>query len=337
MEKLKVAIVGCGAVAKNHGKALENNEYASLVAVCDIERKKAEAFSALYGGEVYENYKDLFSLDLDVIHVVTPHNTHPEIAMDSLKAGINVFCEKPLAISPIDARAMIKTADECKKRLGVCFQNRLNKASIMAKEIIDEKRYGNIVSAMALVAWDRHGDYYAKSPWRGTYEGEGGGVIINQAIHTLDLLNYLCGPVVELSAMDAHLRDSSEYEVEDSAMILFHLKNGASAIGFCSNCYPESKIASLEIHLEEATLNVSQAGLEIKEKSGERIFHAAKTLTGEKSEWGISHGVLINEFYKSIINDTPFISDCHTAFAATKIVNAIQHSKGKFIKVADND
>lgn len=333
MKKFRVAVIGCGAVSKNHGKAITESDYAELIYAVDIDREKAEAFSRTYGGEVLTDYRELFDKNIDIAHVVTPHYTHPEIAIDLMKHGINVFCEKPLAIAPYDAKRMIRASEETGMHLGVCFQNRLNAASVEAKEIIDSERYGKVVSAMALVAWDRGGKYYSESPWRGTYEREGGGCIINQAIHTLDLLDYLTGGVDSVAAEDAHLRDTFEYEVEDTAMALFKLKNGGTAIGFLSNCYPKSKICTVEIHLEKARLEVKQSGLLIEEDGGESVFHPSQTISGYKSEWGISHGIMINEFYKSILNDTPYICDAHTGLAAVEIVNAIEHSNGKFIKI----
>jgi Predicted dehydrogenases and related proteins len=333
MNKLKVAVIGCGAVSKNHGKAISTSEYAELEYAVDIDFEKAKTFCDTYGGTPLDDYRKLFGSDVRVVHVVTPHATHPELVIDLLEHGFDVFCEKPLAITPFDARRMIRKSEETGHKLGVCFQNRLNTSTVEAKEIIESGKYGAIKSAMVLVAWDRHGDYYAKSPWRGKYDGEGGGCIINQAIHTLDMLDYLSGGVEAVSAFDGKLRDTDDYEVEDSAMILFKLKNGATAVGFCTNCYPESKICSIEFHLENALMTVRQSGLTIEEKGGETIFHKAETLTGEKSEWGVSHGIMINEFYKSILNDTPFVGDCHTGLAAVEIVNAIQHSKGKFIRM----
>jgi len=335
--KLNVAVIGCGAVSRNHGKALKNSELANLLYAVDIVPERAKAFADTYGGTPLTDYHDLFEKDIDCVHVVTPHNTHPEIVIDLLGHGFHVFCEKPLAITPYDAVRMVRKSEESGKKLGVCFQNRLNKASVEAKEIIDSKKHGQIVSAMALVAWDRHGKYYSESPWRGTYYGEGGGCAINQAILTLDLLDYLTGGVDSVSAFDAKLRDADDYEVEDSAMALFKLKSGATAVGFLTNCYPKSKICTLEVHLETAKLTVRQSGLTIEEEDGNVIFHPAETLKGEKSEWGVSHGILIHEFHKSIIENTQFICDCHTALAATEIVNAIQHSKGKFIKLRGMD
>ena len=333
MRKLRMAIIGCGAVSRNHGKALKGNEYADLVYAVDIDRTKAEAFSATYGGEALTDYRDLFDRGLDVVHVVTPHNTHPAIAIGLMRHGINVFCEKPLAILPHDAEEMVRVSEETGMKLAVCFQNRLNTSTVEAKEIIESGKYGKIVSAMVLVAWDRHGKYYTGSPWRGTYWGEGGGTLINQSIHTLDLLDYLTGGVEALAAYDAKLRDTDDYEVEDSAMILFRLKNGGQAVGYCTNCYPMSKICTVELHLEHATLIVKQSGLTVEEEDGNVIFHGAETLKGEKSEWGVSHALLINSFYRHLIYGEPFVADCHTGLAAVRIVSAAQHSKGRFITV----
>lgn len=333
--RLRVAVIGCGAVSKNHGKALTNNRYADLVYAVDKEIDRAEEFCGKYGGTPLCDYRLLFDKDIDVVHVVTPHDTHCRIAVDLMEHGMDVFCEKPLAITVGDAEYMIKKSSETKRRLGVCFQNRMNLASVEAKRIMDEGVYGRLVSAMAFVAWDRHGAYYSASPWRGTYEHEGGGCIINQSIHTLDLLDYLTGGVESLAAVDARLRETDDYEVDDFAMILFRLKCGVDAVGFCTNCYPDSKACTVELRLEKAVLTVKQSGLTIEERDGNVIFHQAETLSGEKSEWGVSHSALINEFYRSIIEDRPFICDCSTGLAAVRIVNAIQHSKGKFIKLGE--
>ena len=329
----RTAVIGCGAVSRNHGKALMNNRYTTLEYCVDIVPERAKAFSETYGGKPLTDYRDLYGKDIDVVHVITPHNTHPQIVMDLLDHGFNVFCEKPLAITVNEAKQMIHKSEETGKMLGVCFQNRLNKATVEAKEILDSGKYGKILSGMALVTWYRNGKYYSESPWRGRYDGEGGGCIINQSIHTLDLVDYLTGGVESLSGFDGHLRDTTDYEVEDTAMALMKLKCGAEVVAFCTNCYLGSKVCDVELRLEKAVMTVRQSGLTIVEEDGNTIFHPAEVLTGEKSEWGVSHGLLINEFYRSLQNGTPFIADCHTGLAAVSIVNAIQHSKGRTIKI----
>lgn len=333
---LRTAVIGCGAVSRNHGKALKDNRYAKLEYCVDIIPERAKAFSETYGGIPLTDYRDLFDKGLDAVHVITPHNTHPAIVMDLLEHGINVFCEKPLAITPNEAKQMIRKSEETGKLLGVCFQNRLNKATVEAKQILESGKYGRITGGMLLVAWDRGGKYYSESPWRGKYSGEGGGCVINQSIHTLDMLDYLsdfCGGVESLSGFDGKLRQTEDYEVEDSAMALINLRCGAKVVAFCTNCASGYKTCDLELRLEHAVLTVRQSGLTIVEEDGNTLFHPATVLTGEKSEWGISHGLLIDCFYESLLNGTSFVGDCHTALAAVSMVNAIQHSKGRSIRI----
>lgn len=335
MKNYRVAVIGCGAVSRNHGKALAASKQATIAYAVDTKIEQAKLFSQTYGGEPLTDYRMLFEKDdVDVVHIVTPHHTHPELAIECLKHGLHVFCEKPLAITPYDAKRMIKASEESGKRLGVCFQNRLNKATIQAKELIDSGVYGPIVSAMVLVAWDRGGAYYADSDWRGTYEKEGGGTLINQSIHTLDLLDYLCGGVQAVSGFDAKLRDTDAYEVEDSAVFYCKLPGGAVAVGFCTNCYPLSKQCTLEIRFEKACLTIKQCGLTL-EKDGVVETFPCEVAKGEKSEWGLSHGLLIEEFYTSLQTNSPFICDAHTGLRAVQIVQAIQHSQGKFITIGD--
>ncbi len=335
-EPLRVAVIGCGAVSKNHGKALAKSELATLVYGIDIDEGKAISFCNQFGGIPLTDYTQIFEKkDIDLVHIVTPHNTHPQIAIDCMEHGIHVFCEKPLAMRAYDAKHMIEVSHSTGSRLGVCFQNRMNPSTQESKQILASNEYGKLVSAMALVTWDRHGDYYSKSPWRGTYEGEGGGCIINQAIHTIDLLNYLTDGVHSVSACDMKLRDTDDYEVEDSAMALFTFKNGSTGVGYFTNCYPLSKVCNVELHLEHAVLTVKQNGLLIETENGNN-WHPCESASGEKSEWGLSHGALINEFHSAVITGSPSICDCETGLAAVRIVNAIQHSHGKKM-IVDKD
>ena len=112
MDRFKVAVIGCGAVSRNHGKALKNNSFASLEYCVDIVPERAQAFSETYGGKPLTDYRDLYGKGLDAVHVVTPHNTHPQIVMDLLDHGLNVFCEKPLAITPAEAKMMFRKSEE---------------------------------------------------------------------------------------------------------------------------------------------------------------------------------------------------------------------------------
>ena len=136
-----------------------------------------------------------------------------------------------------------------------------------------------------------------------------------------------------LSGFDGKLRDTDDYEVEDSAMALIKLRCGAPVVAFCTNCYPGSKVCDLELRLEHAVITVRQSGLTVVEEDGNTIFHRAEVLTGEKSEWGVSHGLMIDAFYEALADNTPFVGDCHSGLAAVSMVNAIQHSKGKTVRI----
>jgi predicted dehydrogenase len=333
MEKLGIAIVGCGAVAKNHGKAIQASTKATLRYCMDLDIKTAREFAKTFGGIPTDNLETVLTdAEVNCIHIVTPHFTHPELVIKSLESGKNVFCEKPLAIHVSDANRIIQASKRTKGKVCICFQNRLNDASIKAKELLENNVYGKILSAAALVMWNREGDYYAKSPWRGQYETEGGGCIINQSIHTLDLLQYLCGKVSSISAVDSHLRENTEYEVEDSIMANFSFENGATAVGFFSNCAKNFKTASIEIVCEKGRLKIEQKGLEIQSE-GNREFFPFEVAAGEKSEWGLSHGRLIESFYTSVLEDKPVLVDVFSALESVKIISAIQHSKGKTVRL----
>ena len=319
MARRRVLILGTGLISRFHQQAVETSDRLELAGRIPFRTGDWRAALA--------------RADADFLVVATASGAHDEAVFAAAERRIPVLVEKPLAITVNEAKQMIRKSEETGKLLGVCFQNRLNRASVEAKEILDSGKYGRILSGMALVTWYRNGKYYSESPWRGKYAGEGGGCIINQSIHTLDLVDYLTGGVEALAGFDGKLRDTDAYEVEDTAMALMRLKCGAEVVAFCTNCYLGSKVCDVELRLEHAVMQVRQSGLTIVEEDGNTIFHPAEVLTGEKSEWGVSHGILINEFYKSLVNGTPFIADCHTGLAAVSIVNAIQHSKGRYIKI----
>ena len=331
MAKIRTALIGCGSISKVHLDALSHMDNVELVSVADVKENRAKARAEQYGCAYTTDWTEYVSRDdIDVVHICTPHYLHAPMAIALLDSGKRVLTEKPMASEVADAEEMIRHSDG---RLAVVFQNRYNEASQFIRQSIADGRYGKLLSMRAAVNWHRTPEYYTESGWRGFYKTEGGGVLINQAIHTLDLVDYLTGGVESLSGFDGKLRDTDAYEVEDSAMALMKLKSGGEIVAFCSNCYLGSKVCDVELRLEKAVMTVRQSGLTIIEEDGNTIFHPAEVLTGEKSEWGVSHGVLINEFYKSLKDGVPFIADCHTGLAAVSIVNAIQHSKGRSIKI----
>ncbi|MBE6645764.1 MAG: Gfo/Idh/MocA family oxidoreductase [Ruminococcaceae bacterium] len=231
MDKIyKVALVGCGTIAPNHLRALKSIPYVKIVALCDLNFEKAESRKNEYELDcnVYTDFDVMLdSEELDSLHVATPHYLHAPMTLKALKKGINVFLEKPMCISKDEIEELIKAESESNAKVCVCFQNRFNPSTVLAERIANED--GGVKSAFGSVFWFRDEKYYTNSGWRGEFATEGGGVMINQAIHTLDLLCYYLGKPdsVMATVTNHHLKDV--IEVEDSAEGIIKFENGKKA------------------------------------------------------------------------------------------------------------
>ena len=173
---------------KVHFAATTTNPSAQLIAVCDIKEDRAQSASAKYGVPYYTDYEEALALGPDIIHVCTPHHNHAEIAIAAAKRGIHILTEKPMAVTLHDADRMIRAAEDNKVTLGVIFQNRYNPSSLAIKEAVTSGALGKVLGGRLFVTWLRDDEYYSKSDWKGTWDMEGGGVLIDQAIHTMDLM-----------------------------------------------------------------------------------------------------------------------------------------------------
>lgn len=328
MKNLKAAVIGCGLISKNHFKALNNVEYAECAAVCDIVPEKAEAAAAQYGiPEIYTDYREMLkNPDIDVIHICTPHYLHAGMAVDALEAGKHVLCEKPMALSETDAKRMMEARDKAGRNLGICFQNRYNEASIYMKKIMDSKELGEVLGARGQVTWNRKPEYYTQSPWRGRWATEGGGVLINQAIHTFDLLQWLTGPVKTVEASISTKRLKEAIEVEDTVDILMTGADGKRILFYASNCYVKNAPVELEIICENGSIKM--VGNEvITEKNGEitSTDYSSGTVLG-KDYWGSGHGFLIDDFYRCIETGNPLPVNGEEAVVSVRLLEAVYRS-----------
>lgn len=328
MKELKSAVIGCGLIVKNHLKALKNIEYAACEAVCDIVPRKAQETGEAYGiPGVYTDYHELLKRpDIDVIHICTPHYLHARMAVDALEAGKHVLCEKPMALTVEDARRMIAARDRSKKQLGICFQNRYNEASVYMKDLIDSKKLGQVVGARGQVTWNRNPEYYTTSSWRGRWAMEGGGVLINQAIHTFDLLQWLAGPVASVEAGIATRRLKEAIEVEDTVDIYMTGMEGQRMLFYASNCYVKNAPVELEIVCERGTVKMT-GNVVMTECEGESATkdYSSGTVLG-KDYWGSGHGFLIEDFYRCIQEEQPFQVGAEEAMESVRLLNAVYQS-----------
>jgi predicted dehydrogenase len=212
-----------------HALALSEIPNATLVATCDLDHTRAATLAAKHGASVaLIDYRDLIARrDLDAVCICTPHYLHAEMAIAAMRAGKHVLCEKPMATRKSDMDAMIAETDRAGVQLGICFQHRFDPVSVQLKAMIGEGQFGSMLQGSAQLRCLRDRSYYESAEWRGTWAQEGGGVLINQAIHTIDLLLWMLGEVTSVTGSCATLCWSDFIEVEDTASAVVTFKNGA--------------------------------------------------------------------------------------------------------------
>jgi predicted dehydrogenase len=220
---LRYGIVGAGVVVPMHLEGIAALDDVELVGISAPDGAHALAEEA--GTQAFTDNAELFSLGLDVAVICTPHPSHPALAIEALATGAHVLCEKPLAPEAREADAMIAAADDAGRLLGVCFQQRFRPVIGAARGLIADGRLGTLLHASIVDPLYRPNSYYRTASWRGTWRGEGGGVLMNQAPHTLDLLCHLAGPPA--AAWGKAWRRSQPMETEDTATALVEFANGA--------------------------------------------------------------------------------------------------------------
>ncbi|WP_369722536.1 Gfo/Idh/MocA family protein [Bradyrhizobium sp. LLZ17] len=227
---IRFGLLGCGRIAKRHSELLGGNhiDRASLVAVCDSVRSRADALAAKFGVPAYEDLEAFLDhKDMDAVAVLTPSGLHPQHAIACARAGKHVVVEKPMALRLQDADDMIRACDEVGVKLFVVKQNRFNVPVVKAREALDAGRFGRLVLGTVRVRWCRDQAYYDQDAWRGTWAYDGG-VLTNQASHHIDMLEWFFGDVVSV-----HARATTalvKVETEDTAVATLKFRNGALGI-----------------------------------------------------------------------------------------------------------
>ena len=208
MSEIRVALVGCGRIAKNHFEALRAVEGLRLTAVCDSVEERAREAGETEQVSWFTSYETMLAeASCDAVVICTPSGLHPSHGMLAARAGKHVISEKPMAISLTAADEMVAACDAAGVQLFVVKQNRLNPAIQLLRRAVDKGRFGRIFSANATVRWARPQEYYDQAPWRGTWEFDGG-AFMNQASHYVDLIQWLVGPVEPRTMRSASTRTS---------------------------------------------------------------------------------------------------------------------------------
>ena len=326
---MKVGIIGIGAIAQLHIPALLNAEQ-DIIALCDIKIdrciKANERFEI--NAKPYADYREMIEKEeLDVIHVCTPHHLHAEMICSALNNNINVLCEKPIAIS-YEQLDMIKEAvGKSKAQLGVCQQNRFKASMKYVKELFEGEE---ITAGSGNLCWQRDKSYYQSEDWRGKKETEGGGVVINQALHTLDMLQWLCGMPTSVIAHTSCDTLQDVIDVEETAFAIFNLPNGGRFILNATNSNKYSFPITIMLHSRTKNVvivddNIIYNGQFVTQSDGLPLFG--------KEVWGVGHIILIKEFYGALAEGRKFYLDFEEASKVVKLLLALYESEGKEITI----
>ena len=331
-------IIGLGMIAEFHAKAIKEIPGCHLVAGYDQVPGKADSFCSQNGGRPYTSLDGFLSdKDLDIVTVATPSGLHLESAAAAIVAGKNVIVEKPLEISSSRCDRIIQAAQRRGVMLGTVFPSRYNEASVLVKKAIQSGRLGKIVLADAQVKWWRNQEYYDNRKQRGTLQYDGGGVLMNQGIHAVDLLQWLMGPVKEVTAFTDNLAHE-QIEVEDTAVASLRFESGSLGIiegstGAYPGFYKKIEICGTggSITLEEE--NIVNWVFDREEPRDEEIRrkfrNVGSTGGGASDPAAISpqgHRMLFSDFVNALRNNRPFAVDGPEGKKAVAIIEAIYRS-----------
>jgi len=235
---IRFAIIGCGVIAPTHARSILELPAAELVAACDILPERAENLVNEFGGVAYKDSQEMFRNEkIDVVNVCTPSGLHAEIGIRAAQAGIHVIVEKPIDIKLSRVDELIHACQVNDVKLGSISQHRFDPAIVQLKKAINSGKLGRIVFAGAYTQWYRSNQYYQSGSWRGTWSLEGGGALINQGIHYVDLLQYLTGPIYSLHAYSENI-SHPEIEVEDTTVASLRLHHGLGVIEAMTSAFP---------------------------------------------------------------------------------------------------
>ncbi len=342
-------IVGCGVIAPTHAGAIKQIPGASVIGAADVVRDRAVEFARKFDiSSAYGSVEELLNdCPCDAVCVCTPSGLHADVAVKAMRAGKHVVIEKPMDVTTEACDRLIRTAKETGRKLTVISQHRFDLGTRVAKQAIDSGKLGRIVLADASVRWYRTQEYYDSGDWRGTWALDGGGALMNQGVHTVDLLQWLAGDV---SSITAHTSTATHerIETEDIAVALLKFANGAlGSITATTSAYPgfpvridiygtegslilegdrlrEMRLKNGEIYEGERAaahaLSVAQGGTKSVE---EEAVHATGAASDPGALWGDSHRDQIVDFIAAVNDDRAPLIDGEAARKPVAIIKAV--------------
>jgi len=343
MRKLKYAVIGLGSIADHHVRSIKEIPNCELVAVCSSNAERAKAGGAKYGVSFYTDFRQMFQQEeIDLVSICTISGHHLEPTIAAAEAGVHVIVEKPLEVSLERAEQMIDICRKAKVKLSCIFQNRYADDFQRMKKAIDDGLLGKIVLANAYIKWFRTDEYYSSRNWRGTKWGDGGAALMNQSIHTIDLLQHIMG---EVESIYGKIKTTThDIEGEDLGVAILNFKNGALAtIEGTTSAWP-GYAAQLSVYGENGSIVLEggkvtvwnimgESGEEKEEEKKEDDFEAG---TGASDPMAIDyflHKTQIEKMVRAILYDEPIPVGYEEGLKSLKIIQGIYESseKGKEI------
>lgn len=304
---MNFAIVGCGFIAKKHAQAIKKIEGAKLIAVCDRVPELMEPYVAEFGVTPYTDFAEMLKHNsIDVVNICTPSGSHATLAELAASHGKHIIVEKPIAMNIEETDRIIDSANKHNVKLAVVHPNRFRPVTMKLKEILDQNLLGKISHALCIVNWNRGQEYYDQAPWRGTKQFDGG-VLMNQAIHNLDLLQWYLGEPEEVFSMGAtRLRN---IEAEDVSTGIVRFKSGVLAtVQASTTVYPKNYEESITIFGEKGTVKIGGANalffetLDIEGESENDIDEMIQQI--KQDPWGQpGHEAIIADMIDAIVQD----------------------------------
>jgi predicted dehydrogenase len=260
-KQIGFGIIGAGVISEVHARAIESIDNAHLAGVYSLTKNKAEALAAKYNCAAYATLDEMLARpEIDIVCICTPSGVHRDPAIKSIAAGKHCLIEKPLEVTLEKCDEIIEAAKKAGVKVGVIFPSRFYEPAQLLKKALDEKRFGNLVLGDAYVKWSRSAEYYKSGKWRGTWEYDGGGALMNQGIHSVDLLQWYMGPVASVQAVTGNIRHKN-IEVEDTVVATLKFASGALGTIECSTAVFPGALKRIELAGTEGTAVLEESNL----------------------------------------------------------------------------
>jgi predicted dehydrogenase len=347
MAKIKTGIIGCGGIASRHAASYASLDESEFVAVCDAQPDRAQRFAEEYGARAFTDSETMLrESGVQAVSICTPHPLHPTLLIQAAEHGVHAITEKPMGIELEECDRAIDAARKAGTKQAVIFQRRFWPASLRLRKAIDDGKLGTPVLGNCVVRFSRPPSYYQRDAWRGKWATEGGGVLVNQAVHAIDMFQWYMGPIASLRGQWANLTHPY-IEVEDTAVATIQFKSGAvgtieASVSPNKTSYTFARIAIYGSNGSWATVTEQPEGrvglndvweIEGEEEEGKRLYQEGKArdefmfdpFSGRRPNASY-HGSQIHEFLQAIEENREPLVNGEEGRKSVEIIQAIYRS-----------